>query len=372
MPGFPDAVAYENLRFPQVQLVIPKDASAPDFDESLNAALLKLAALERGDIDVIRRSLESTADVLPLESDLVAFSLPIRDADENSAPLQSVVGVLEQAEELLAASADLAMNRRTFHRGKHTAETNTLLQSARFNHTRRGSFVLTVSCPVVTSNTQLPLDLASDDGPTNRRAMLALARGMQRVAELSDPASAQSLVEATSAETLAPSISANLCDALATMLEGAQNEGVSIAISFAGLIPPPPDVLRHAVWQLNQSFVEPLRRVQEALTPPEKAPEIGPFVATVEGLAGDIGENDQREGLVSLQLFLTSGKSINVTAQLNATYYQLAVDAHKAGRSYVRIDGDLERRGTRTRVENVRAFAPLAVGAADGEASPTN
>ena len=60
LPGFPYAVAYENLRFPRVQLVIPKDAGAPDFDESLERALLKLAALEKLDIDIIRRSLDST------------------------------------------------------------------------------------------------------------------------------------------------------------------------------------------------------------------------------------------------------------------------------------------------------------------------
>ncbi|MGZ8227664.1 MAG: hypothetical protein ACXWT3_13670 [Methylococcaceae bacterium] len=83
----------------------------------------------------------------------------------------------------------------------------------------------------------------------------------------------------------------------------------------------------------------------------------GLFVGTVEALAGDLDEKEQRVGDVILDLYQQDGESIRAKVSLKAEWHKLAIKAYEKGGCFIRIKGKLLA-GNQPRVmKNITAFS---------------
>lgn len=138
-------------------------------------------------------------------------------------------------------------------------------------------------------------------------------------------------------------VSANLCEALSSLID--VGEGLDVSVTWSRTRPTP-EARRQVVFQKSQGEV--LREAARVLRLQEPRPD-----ERLEGYiigAGRRVEDD--DGQVTLKTFV-DGRTVSVKTKLPADLYTVALAAHDDKNS-VALTGDLRRDGQRWRLENPR------------------
>jgi hypothetical protein len=348
-------VIFSNPAFRGRQLVLPNKANAADYEEALDLLLQKLADIESRSLDSIHNELErAQGDSAPEGSD--AFSLRVLKAfnDDESIPLVLAKTTLTEVENLLAIGARQAEAPSAFYKRTDTKLSNDIRNQTVFNHTKRGSFVLTVSCPVVAPNEQLVIDVESKVSTNTRRAFLAISRGLTAVTGAIESHNVEQFAEAILSSEL-PVVSSNFCTALANLAANDTGEGISLGFEWSKLIPTPADISEGENILLTPAMADQFNYISRKLRPDETVLDDA-FVGTVEALSGDVLPDGRRAGRVEFSIFLKDGSTVRASASLNPEQYKEADEAHIAGKKYVRISGTLEERARIWIFTQVKSF----------------
>jgi hypothetical protein len=146
-------------------------------------------------------------------------------------------------------------------------------------------------------------------------------------------------------------VSANLCDAVAEVIEATSAEKVSASFSFAARRPLAVAVPRIAVFTADTAVVlrEAAARLRAEATYP--ATELaGPVVK--------VNSSEPSHGGEAVLHASIEGRSRSVRVVLEATAYQTAIAAHRIG-ALVRCVGDLAREGRSWVLRNPRDFTTI-------------
>lgn len=328
-----------------VVLEVPQQAGARDYARTVTFLIEDIARLEsRPPAAVLRDFKASSVDVVRLGIE----SAMTRDG---RIPVEAGRRVYAAARDLVLSAACSVIDPRSAFAKRKPEDAMSLLQRARFGQTELGSFVLTIECDIP-PRLQPPL-FAEDgdpDAPLERRTSIRLAHALEGTEAASRESAASGHIEPFRRRARV-GVSANLCEAMAEMIEATAAEAIRASFSFALRRPLATHVPRSVVFT---SDLSPLLR--EAAT---RLREEATYLATE--LVGTVVKLDSAEpahGGEIVVLAAVDGKRRHIRVALEATQYRMAINAHLAA-TQVRVVGDLVHEGRSWVFRNLRDFAAV-------------
>jgi hypothetical protein len=327
------------------QIIVPLNRTSPDYSQAMGDVVAILAEKEQRSVQ------EVLNDLLLPPADVLRFNESGPAAASGDVPLDHGISLLVGARKQLLAAACSERRPQRYHPRLSLAEAEQLLQQCRLGQTERGSFTVTVACPLhaVTGTENL-----FEPMPFTRRVTAFLMRSLHRLSLALDVDELDSLLNPTQEE---PVISANLCDGLLDMTPEGEGSVLTVTASWARTLPPPaalplPEMVRFR--RENFGRIEALAAQLRPAPPPRRQT----FVAFVDTLDGRPNEEGQREGPVILRLFEPENDSVRARAELNAADHHTAWQAYDRDQAVI-LQGVLRRMGRTYRIDEVTGFQML-------------
>lgn len=266
--------------------------------------------------------------------------------DDGSVILDSGVTIVANARDMLLAAACAVRTPQPYYRAGANKEANDYMRRVKLGQTEHGSFVVTLLAPVPPL-LQPQLDPSwpnLDDDPMERivtRRLMSSLDASRNAAELALSGDSAAFENAVSS-----GVSANLCEAVASLIE--QSHRLEISVTWA-LTRPVPEVERRVTF--SESDAEILK--EAARTFRLRQPKEGmTLFGTVHKLVRD---QSDPEGTVTIKT-MVDDKPQSVSALLNALDYSVAVQAHESKKPVI-MGGDLKRVGQRWQLTNASVRA---------------
>lgn len=302
---------------------------------------------------VVSRLLSTFADVFATDELGVYRDLAIADhdvirvravggAEDGSVPIEDGVVLVGQAREMLLAAACATRIPQPLYRAGANREAAEYMRRVRLGQTEHGSFVVTLLSPVSPA-LQPPLDpawVALEDEPIERQVTRRLVGALEASRAAAERVVSGDAVEAFEA-AVAEGVSANLCEAMADMIERA--ELIEVSVTWAKTRPTPE--VRHRVT-FSRPDADVLREVGRVFRERQPRPDVTLFGSVVRLRR----EDAEVDGQVTFKA-LIDDREQSVVAILDQSNYGVAVRAH-GERNPVVLRGDLARVGQRWRLEN--------------------
>jgi hypothetical protein len=330
------------------EIIVPRTDLLADYASAVSRLIEVFATCTGAD------ELSVYRDLVGADSDVVRVRVLSTETD-GSVALDAGVRIVAQAREMLLAAACAARSPQPVYRSCANSEANDYMRRVRLGQTEHGSFVVTLLAPVppllerASSPTPASTWASLDDEPlermVTRRLMGALAAS-RHAAEMALSGDAAAFENAVAA-----GVSANLCEAVAGLIE--QSDGLDVSLTWARTRPTPETQRRVAFSSKDAEILKEAARTVRQRQPRADVTLFG----TVHKLKGNEGEV---EGVVTLRA-MVDDRVQSVSAVLDQANYGVAVRAH-AAKTPVIVTGDLERIEHRWQMTNVNVRELPAVG----------
>jgi hypothetical protein len=337
---FPQLLTFTHPAFEDRQIFLPEKESAADYNDALLFLLDKLASIEGRKVQTLIDQLErsETSDVSDLKDGMAFRILKTVEADQ-SIPLAAATALMNETSVILKVGSCTAENPRHYYRRIDNKTSSDIYSRTVFNHTQRGSFILSISCPIAAPGEQLGFGLDREEWTKSRRAFVSIYEGMRNLTNAVKNDHVQKFTDETLASE-SPTVSANFCEALANIAAKDTGEGVSVGFEWSPYVPLPIDIAVKSSIYISPFMADGLYMISEALRP-EEMPLDDTFIGTVEALRGDVTATGERAGSVEFSLLLRDGTNIRASADLSIEQYKIADKAHIEGARYISIAGRL-------------------------------
>ena len=322
------------------EIIIPRTQRLGDYPEVVSRLIGIFAEIAETD------ELSLYRDLVTADRDVVRVKAALEEP-RGSVALKDGVKLINGAHDMFLAAARSLYGPKQYYRAPAIQEVNEFMQQIRLGQTEQGSFIITLITPVVPPPFRLPslLDALGEeevsimDVPIERQMTLNLLEALTAAREATERTSAGE----TDAflETVSQGASANLCNALAMLIE--PFGGIDIGLTWARTWPAETaretvrfgaadaPILRAAARRFRE--YEPMRAVS--------------VLGHIQQLSREDRETD---GAVTLRTYI-DGRVVSVPADLRGSDYNRAIQAHK-NNALVVMKGDLERLGDRRRFRN--------------------
>lgn len=325
------------------EIIVPFTTEIGDYASAVEQTLRYLAKVEERD------ELALYSDLVRADRDVIRVRAPEAD-DDGSIGVDYGVGLVQQARDLLASAACAAHEpRRAYHVGK-VQQAEDYMRRVRLGQTEHGSFVVTLLVPVppaLSSVGQTSLWPELQEEPYERQVTRVLAQALH---------SAQQAIAASNrgdglsafTEAVQRGVSANLCEAVASIVD--QADGAEVSVTWARTRPTPRPRDRIVFTRSDGEILKEAAR-QFRLREPRFDERIIGYVTHLNR------PEDQSEGRITIKSFI-DGRTRSLSADLAKADYQVAVRAHEK-QLPVTIIGDLELEGQRWRLLRPREIQIL-------------
>ena len=309
-----------------------------DYDRRMMDILETLSEVEQRDGSAILR------DVSLSEFDLVKVRLP-EVSEDGSIPASTGVTLFQESRNLLLAAACSALRPQRAFRAGGNREATEYMRSVRLGQTEAGSFTVNLMSPVPP-----PLIRHGDPGaddysdPYARRVTNTLMSGLKSISQAVASVNGGDDIEAFE-KRVREGVSANLCDAIANLLESENQESLDISVTWSPIRPglEQPSRVRFVAPDSNV-----LKEASNILR--DRQEREGEHL---EGYISSLARGQaQRQGRATLKA-VVDGVMSSVRVDFAPQDYSLITEAHDR-RRVVSLEGDLQREGQRWVVRNPR------------------
>ncbi len=322
-----------NPAFPRRQLVFPMDLAAPDYAESADLVITKLAEMAAvKKQSLLNRIQSANDDVMRLR---VFF-----DGDDSELPLSFASALVQGTEKLLKAAACTVIRPRTHHPRLALSEAAQFVEEARFGQTELGSFILRVACPLHAMSVQGSLELDDDSLPFVRQVTMSLHNALSQLSMAIEADTVDALVEELKQSDAKPLISSNLCEAISEMHDERVNNSLDLGFDWSVLKKVPSNITSRPIL-IQRDYFARIEEIRRELRSAEIG-QVDTFIGTVERLDGEMGSDGHRSGAVILSLLLPEeGETVRARTVLNVEQYLKADRAHMTNGAYIKVTGRL-------------------------------
>lgn len=339
------AVFDKQIEGNEVAIEVPLLGEAPDYRRLAEELLRDLGKVERRAEGTIAHDVQASGN------DLVRLGLRGLAFGDGRLPAESAGRVYERARDLLLAAACAALEPRAVYAKRKPEAAMDYLRVAMFAPAEVGSCVLSIEA-AVPPKLQESLNLGDDpEPPFVRKVHVTLARALEATRIAASQTAASGKLEPFLEQTR-HGVSANLCDALAGILDESRAESIAASIHFAPVRPVPADVPRRIDFGRDAAVI--LKEVATSLRERSPMPDTE-LVGIVRKLDS---ANPSQGGLATIAVEL-EGRLRLVHVNLTAEDYQTAVSAH-AERRLARVVGELLRVSRDWKLQNPRGFVVVA------------
>lgn len=322
------------------ELILPGTDSLGDYPEVVSS-ILQLLSEEEG-----RDELQLFRDLAGADRDVIRVRVPEAD-DDGSVSVDAGVELVLQARDMLLAAACAAKDPRALYRAGKVKDAAAYMDRVRLGQTEQGSFVVTLLAPVPPA-----LDLLDQtsfwpvetDEPFDRKVTRTLTNALE-ASRLAAESAVRGNGMSAFQKAVGSGVNANLCDALARLID--KGAGLEVSVTWARTRPAPE---KRKIVRFSESEGAIFREAAARFRTLEPRPDetLNAFVVALDR------PEDEQEGKVSLKTFL-DGQPVSIRAVLPSEMYHDALEAHDAKRN-VMITGDLKRSGQRWLLMNPRNF----------------
>lgn len=321
------------------ELIIPRTDKISDYASVVRSIINTISNLENRDQISIYR------DLLQVDSDIIRLRAPKAKRD-GSISVDAGVAMFHNAREMLLSAACAAREpRRVYRLGSHR-EALDYLDAVRFGQTEQGSFVVTLVSPVPPPEqpTQFEelLGIAPAEEPFQRSVTKMLMRSLVEAHKATKRAARAGMTAAFD-RAVSTGVNANLCDAVAALIE--QGQGLDVAVAWSKLLPEPEE---RAQVKFSAGEASVLREAADHLRNSDTG-----GAATLDGFVRALGrDQDATQGTITVKA-VVDGKLASVKALLAGSMYADAIEAHRSRRT-ISVSGILTRQGQRWHLEEVQ------------------
>lgn len=334
------STVYEKLGFPE--LIVPRTADIGDYEYSVSQIVSALAKIED------RSQMQIFEDLVTSDKDRIRLSAT-GEGQGGSINLYDGLGFINNSYLLLQSAACAAVEPKVYYRLGKNRRANGYMQKVQMGQTERGSFVVNLLAPV-------PPALYPDKGdmwhevpsePFERSVTSTFVRALMAAQEAAMIA-AESRGLKSFYQSVPNGVSANLCSALADLIE----HGKDLKVSLTWARTRPLETERRE-FVFRRSDQEIYREAARAFM--EFEPRFDQtFTAYVVRLKREALED---RGHIGLQLF-GEAQPLAATADVSNHLYRLAIQAHEE-KKLVQVSGDLKKRGQRWHFEPLHEITLL-------------
>lgn len=335
------------------EAILPGSASLADYARVVSDVIALFARTENRDELQVYRDL-STAD-----QDVIRIRAPEAE-DDGSIKLEAGVELVTEARNLLLSAACSTTDPRRAYRAGRIKEASEYIEKVRLGQTERGSFIVTLLSPVPpalepTAPTLWPLP---SDEPFERQVTRRLVDGLEAARDAIERANRGAQFSVFE-EAVRRGVSANLCEAAASLIE--RGHGLDVSVTWAQTRRAP-EKRRSVVFTPSDADV--LKEAARVFRDREPRPD-----ETLEGFIVKLARNEPLEidGRATLKTFVDEHPAA-VRMDLPQDIYEEAVRAHEKGQA-ISIRGDLVREGHRWRLKHPH---DLSVSETDDEADESS
>ena len=323
-----------NARFPQRQLIFPIDRAASDYEESVELVIDKFSQLSGQPPSALFSTIAS------LREDVIRLRVSSGDNDD-ALPLKFASTFIKNTQKLLKTAACAAVSPHLHHPRLSINEATAFIENARFGQTERGSFILHVSCPLNGMDKPKKTALTNDDMPFVRKVTLNLHAALSDLVSNIERDTLSHFIDDLK-DASAPSISANMCEALSAMHDDQLNNALTIRFDWSALRKVASGKARQSI-DIPRDYFPRIEEIRQALRTIERDDSEASYIGTVEQLNGTMDRDGRRSGDVMLSLLMRdTGQAVRVSLYLSAEDYAKAHQAHINRGSYVRVTGRLK------------------------------
>jgi hypothetical protein len=147
----------------------------------------------------------------------------------------------------------------------------------------------------------------------------------------------EQLIEIVKAEPK-PLLSSNICKAVINFQDENEQADLYLNFKWASIINKPLNT-KNSI-KIQHDYYSRIEDIRQELKNQEKDKE-DIFIGTVEALAGDLDESEQRAGDVILDIYQQDGESIRARVSLKAEWHNRAIEAYKNSGNFIQIKGKL-------------------------------
>ncbi len=325
-------------RYPALEdaeAMLPGRRELVDYVERMADIVQMLAAVEERNVWQVLADLSAPpADMLRLQVSSPAMTL-------GTVPLADGIRLIEGGRELLMAAACSAHQPQAYYPRLAYKESVDFLETCQLGQTERGSFIATIMAPIppqIERQTEMFSDDESqvvfENEPFSRKATLRLMSALNHIGNAIHTGSYDSILSGVNS-----GISANLCEAIASMQPTGDQAHLQIRMSWSQNRPRVPANLSPKVSFSQTAF----SIVEEAGRKLREEPSASP--KRIEGMVVNLKAEpsllDSFEGMVTLRAAL-GGAPVRIQVALDRDDYKKACNAHRDGQT-VAITGLLHR-----------------------------
>ena len=331
------------------EVEVPFSSGLRDYARRLSEALKILGEAEQ------RPRAGLLLEIRSAHLDLVRFRIESEATRRGRVSIDDAPVLHQQVRDLFLAAACAAIEPRAAFPGRKPTKAIDYLRGLRVAPSEVGSYVLTVESPVAPA-LQPPFLEDGTDPPFERKAVQTLASALSATQEAVRRGGAALHLDPF-VEAVEQGSSANLYEALATMLQPFEGAVLETTVSFGSVRPAPSQVVSA---RFDAESVPVLREAARVLKEREPIPDL-----ELEGLVVTLTSEDPSRGGVMVVLGPVDGRLRRVRVEVGAEEYELATRAHSE-RRVVSVEGDLQ--GGRGALE-LKASRRLRVAVWDNEES---
>lgn len=322
------------------ETVLPLATHFRDYRARVAEFLEALQTAERRPLD------ELVEDLSTPNADIQRVRLPIESSWDGTLSLDEGSGVFQAIRDLVLAGASAAIEPRRAFGKRRPEQAMQHVKQARIGRSRPGSFVVAVISPlppVVCDGA--PVLESTEDEPFARSAMRTLAVALESARSGIAETAARGSLEPMQ-DRVVRGVSANLCDALATLQGVAHDREVEYSFSWAPTRPAPDTPALVRIPADSKALFEQVATAFRKTTEVEGVQLLG-FVQKLERLS-------DASGLVTVS-GSADGEIRRVLLELSGEQHSEAVRAYRE-RLEVACEGELWREGKSYRLRNPRGF----------------
>lgn len=320
-------------------ITVPHVRGAVDFPIRIGEVIRTLEMIEK------RSQEEILADLLTASSDLIRIRSLAPEAGDGTVQLDAGVRLVEHSRDLIMAAACATVTTKAYWARRKPAQAVDFIEGVRMGQTERGSYVLTIHCPV-------PPELKTlfpTVSPFERRVTSTLTSALTSVRDAARQAVETGEIKPFFA-AVQSGVSANLCDALVGLGRISPDHGIEISVSWARNRPAEQAHSSVSVSSDLLPVIDEAARVFKGTAPQEDVEIIG----FVEKLDRPVGSEI---GRVSILAPIEKERR-RVLVELGDPEYLEAVRAH-GNNLPITSSGDLVKEGGFLVLRHVQSFLVL-------------
>ncbi len=321
------------------QLIVPLDETYDDYPDLVTEAVRKLADFEKATPQQVLNHL-----LLP-PADVLRFRDNSPESETGSLLLEHGINLLNGSRRLLLSQAHSILKPQPYHPRLRRTEAEQFVHACRMGQTERGSFVVTVACPLdIVPATTVP------EAPFARRVTQGVMASLLSIVQAAD----QDRIDDLSDHEQHPLMSANFCEALLMLRPASERASLEVAANWSKALPLPDAVPPKMTLQLRPECFEAAEYIAPKLRSVAE-PKPAAFVGFVDVLRGQADSAGAMCGEVVFAFMLEDSDTIRARGDLNADDYRVAGEAHLAN-APVSFRGTLHRVPRSNRLDEITEF----------------